>query len=261
MTRSQDQSKSMKDRFQNSRRTQEYSTYFFRSNSSSYYQRSVIYSNNQSFYQNSASRQNDYRERFAYRNQNIRSYNYFRDNRFIDSRYFKKRSAEFVSVLSLTRQFLQIVDANANQNASDSSYSEIKSKNDKDYKDKNRIYVTKNDEHDNDMNESYDQEDEYYHESDFDLDYYDSIHNQKQSETKINFFTLAQSLKCRKCRFTFFSNNQLHKHLRQNICMKKSLILQLKFDEATAHIAMNISIVESNVDFSKNMNTEFEFRD
>ncbi len=109
MTKSQqtDQSKSaIKDRFQISRRTQYYSKNFFRSNSSSFYQRSVTYFNNQSFYQNSSSRQNEHRDRLEYRNRNTRSYNFFRNNRSVDYRYFKKKSSEFASVLSLTRQFL-----------------------------------------------------------------------------------------------------------------------------------------------------------
>jgi hypothetical protein len=59
----------------------------------------------------------------------------------------------------------------------------------------------------------------------------------------------------------FFSNNQLHKHLRQDICMKKSSISQLKLEETTIHLTTNIFIVEFTTDSFKNIDIDFEFRD
>jgi hypothetical protein len=256
MTRSQNQFKFIRDRFQNSRRTQNYSEYFVRSNSSlSSYQYQDAYSNYQL--------DNRQYERFEYRNRNTRSYN-SRDNRFVDSRYFKKKSSKFASVLSFTRQSLQIIEENANQSASDSSYFEIKSKNNEDYKRKNRAYVIKKNEHENEMNNSFD--DEYYHESNSKLNYYNFEQNQEK-KSKIKFFTSAQIFIYKKCKRIFFSNNRLHEHLRQNLCE------QIKFkthvdttnhkilNESTINFVMNIFIVESSVDSFKNVDTDFEFRE
>jgi hypothetical protein len=255
-----DQSKTIRDRFQNPRRTQKYSAYFFRSNSSSFYQRSAAYFNNQFFYQYFDSRQNEYRDRFEYRNRNIRAIYQSRNTRntYFDLKYFKKKSQSFDFVLLFARQLLQIIDENAN--ASDFSYSEIKSKNNRDYKNKDRAYVTEENEHEDEMNISLD--DEYYHEQNSNLNYYDLFSNdQNQLEVEANFFMLAQTFRCRKCKIVFFSNNQLHKHLRQNMCMKKLSISQFKIEDATTHLAMNMFIVKFTIDSFKNIDTNFEFRD
>ncbi len=254
--RSQNQFKFIKDRFQNSRWTQNYSKYFVRSNSFfSSYQYQDAYSNYQL--------DNRQYERLEYRNRNIRSYN-SRDNRFIDSRYFKKKSSEFAFVLSFTRQSLQIIEENANQNASDSSYFEIKSKNNRDYKKKNRAYVTKKDKHKNEMNNSLD--DEYYHESNSELNYYNFEQNQEK-KSEINFFTSTQMFICKKCKRTFFSNNRFHEHLRQDFCEKFKFKVHVDttdhkiLNEFTVNFVMNILIIESSVDSFKDIDTDFEFRE
>jgi hypothetical protein len=261
-SQSQNQSKLLRDRFQNSRRTQNYSEYSFRSNASFSisYQNQNAYSNNQSFYQF------DHRqyERFEYRNRDIRLYN-SRDNRFIDSQYFKKKSARFASVLLFARQSLQITNENASQNASDSSYFGIKSKN---YKEKYRAYVMKEDEHEH-VNEIEDasSEDEYYHESNSELNYYNSdFDDHDQFDVETNFFIFTRVFRCRKCRAVFSSNNQLHKHVKQNVCKNFNIFTHfiiIKEEIMNEHVnfVMNISIVKSSVDFSKNIDTSFEFRE
>ncbi len=261
MTRSQSQNQfKFRNRFQNPRRTQNYSEYFVRSNSFlSSYQYQDAYSSYQSFYRQFNARQYD---RFEYRSQDNR-------NSFSDSRYFKKKLSEFVSVLSLAKQSLQITSENANQNASD-FFSEIKSKKDRDnryqrdYKSKNRVYVTKKDDHENEMKKSYNEKDDYYHESNSNLNYYNSQNQNDELET--NFFTSSRTFDCRKCRTIFFFNNQLHKHIRQNIC-ENFKFANHRFtkdkisNELTANLIMTISIVEFTVDFFKNIDTDFGFRD
>jgi hypothetical protein len=139
MTRFQNLEQKLRDRFQNPRRTQNYSEYLVRSNSLSFsYQYQDVYSSYQFFYRQLNARQYD---RLEYQNRDNR-------NSFSDSRYFKKKFSKFASVLSLARQSLQITSENANSNASDFLYSEIKSKNQyknnkyqKNYKEKERAYV------------------------------------------------------------------------------------------------------------------------
>jgi hypothetical protein len=265
MTRSQSQNqfKSLRDRFQNTRRIQNYSEYSFRSNASLFisYQNQNAYSNNQSSYQF------DHRqyERFEYRNRNIRSYN-SRNNRFIDSRYFRKKSSELASVLSFARQSLQITSENAIQNASGFSYQETKSKNNRDYKSKDRAYVTEKDKHDNEI-ENYSSENEYYHESNSELDYYNSnLNDHDQFDVEINFFISTQTFRCRKCKAIFSSNNQLHKHVRQNICeninisVRDTTFKEKIMNESIVNFVMNILVLKFSIDFSKNVDTDFEFR-
>jgi hypothetical protein len=261
MTKSQqtDQSKSItKDRFQFSRRTQNYSAYSFRSNAflSISYQYQNAFSNNQFFYQFNF-RQHD---SFEYQSRDARSI-YSQVNRyfFFNERYFKKKSTSFDSVLSSSKQSLQIISEN-NANASNSAFREVKSKNQRDYKRKERAYVIEK--HEKKMKKSYNENDEYYHEQNQDLDYYDSsAYVQNQFEVEINFFISSRSFKCKRCKTTFSSNNQLHKHLRQDNCTKKSLISQRDLEKLTAHLIMNISIVEFTIDFFKDIDTSFEFRD
>jgi hypothetical protein len=209
-SQSQNQFKLFRNRFQNSRRIQNYFEYLLRSNSLFSYQYQSVYSNNQFFYQFNARSQ----KRFEYQNRNDRSFYSSQNNRYLvsDSRYFKKKSSKFASVLSSSKQFLQIIDENANQNASDFSYFEIKSRN---YKKKDRAYVIEKNENENQMKNSNSDDDiEYYHESNSNLNYYDSNLDQNQNEVEVNVFTSIQILKCKKCRTIFFFNNQLHKHLR-----------------------------------------------
>jgi hypothetical protein len=259
MTRSQSQNQfKLRDRFQNSRRTQNYSEYVVRSNSSLFsYQYQDVYSNYQFFYRQFNARQYD---RFEYQNRDNR-------NSLSDLQYFKKKSLKFVSVLSFAKQSLQITNENANQSASD-FFSEIKSKKDRDnkyqrnFKDKNRAYVTKEDEHNDEM-KNYSHENEYYHESDFDLNYY-NFQNQN-NESKANFSTLTQIFICRRCKRSFSSNNQLHKHVRYNLCENSKFtnhqVIKDKIsNESTAHLVIDISIIEFSVDFFKDIDIDFEFR-
>jgi hypothetical protein len=248
MTRSQsrDQFKFITDRFQNLRRTQDYSEYFVRSNSSLFsYQYQDAYSNYQPFYRQLNARQYD---RSEYQNRDNR-------NSSSDSRYFKEKPSESASVLSFSKQSLQIISEN-NANASGSTFREAKSKNQRDYKNKERAYVTEK--HEKKMKKSYNEKSDYYHESNSDLDYYNP--QNQNDELEANFFTLTRTFRCRKCKIMFFSNNQLHKHLRQDICMKKSSIPQPKLEETTAHLTMNILIVEFTIDSFKNIDIDFGFR-
>ncbi len=145
------------------------------------------------------------------------------------------------------RQSLQIIDENAN--ASGFLYSETKSKNNRDYKEKERAYVTKKDEYENEMNISLD--DEYYHEQNSELNYYDSFNNdQDQFEVETNFSMLTRIFICRKCKRTFSSNNQLHKHIRKNLCENFKLtdhvlITDKILNEFTTNLVMNISITST----------------
>jgi hypothetical protein len=173
-----------------------------------------------------------------------------------------KKSA-FASALSSARRPLQIIDENAN--TSDSSYPETKSKNQyknnkhqRDYKEKERAYVIEKDESEHESTKI-SEENDYYHESDSDLNYYNSQNQNEESE--VNFFMLILAFRCKKCKTLFSSNNRLHKHLREATCMKKSLKLKIKHERVTAHLIMNISIIESTVDFSKNIDIDFEFRE
>jgi DNA-directed RNA polymerase subunit M/transcription elongation factor TFIIS len=252
MTRSQSLEQKSRDRFQNPRRTQNYPEYSVRSNSFLFsYQYQDAYSSYQPFYRQLNARQYD---RLEYQN---------RDNRnpSPDSRYSKKKSSESASVLSPSKQSLQIIGEN-NANASDSTFRETKSRNQRNNKSKDRVYVTEEHDQKDEREKSYD-EDDYYHESNPDLNYYNPHDQNDEPET--NFFTSARTFDCRKCKSAFSFNNQLHKHIRQNICENfKSLINHLKdktSNEVNANLAMNISIIESTVDFSKNIDTDFEFRD
>jgi hypothetical protein len=264
MTRSQSQNqfKSLRNRFQNSRRTQKYSEYFFRTISFSFHYQN-IYSNNQFFFLLNCRSYN----RQKYQNRDTRSSYFSQDNRLssFDSRYFKKKP--FVSVLSFSRQFLQIIDENAN--TSDFSFSETKSKNQyksnkysRNHKEKRRAYVIEKD-HEHEMKNN-STKDEYYHESDSNLNYYNLQNENQNDELEVNFFTQTRMSTCRKCKKVFSFNNQLHKHLRQKSCenFNQNTNENLKnqtFDESSANLAMNMLIIEFSIDFSKNIDTEFEF--
>ncbi len=172
------------------------------------------------------------------------------------------KKSSFASVLSLARQLLQIIDENAN--SSDSSFSEIKSKN---YKSKEKIYVTKKNEQKNELNNSSQSENnDYYHESNLDLNYYNSQNQNQNEKSKINFFTLTRTFSCKICKTVFSSNNRLHRHLCHNICKKfkhdtNEAFKEKIFYEMFANLAMNILIIEFIVDSSKNVDIDFEFRD
>ncbi len=112
------------------------------------------------------------------------------------------------------------------------------------------------------MQKLYNENDEYYHEQNSDLDYYDSsTYIQDQFEVEINFFILSRILKCKRCKTTFSSNNQLYKHLREDNCTKKSLIFQHDRENVSTYLIINISIVEFTMNFFKDIDIDFEFRD
>jgi hypothetical protein len=163
--------------------------------------------------------------------------------------------------LSSSRQFLQIIDENASQNASDFIYLEIKSKN---YKEKDRAYVIEEDEHDNEI-ENYSHKNKYYHEFDFDLNYYNS--QDQKNKLNANFFILAQIFTCRKCKQTFSSNNRLHKHLWQTFCENFRFTNRVNsthdkiLNEVIVNLVVDILLVESSIDSFKDIDTDFEFRD
>ncbi len=240
-------SKSFRDRFQNSRRAQ---NNFFWLNFSFSYEYDA-YSNNQSFYQV------DFRQldRLEYQSR-----------RFIpqssNPRFFKKKS--FASVLSLSRQSLQIINE-SNLNASDSTFFETKIKDQykRDYKGKEKAYVIEKDEHENEMNSSQDQDEKYYHESNLDLNYYNPQKQDQDEKSEANFFTQIRFFTCRNCRAVLFFNNQLHKHLRRNICenFRRNIKHTALENEFFVNLATNISIIESSIDSSKDIGIEFEFRD
>ncbi len=161
--------------------------------------------------------------------------------------------------MSFSKQSLHIIIEN-NANASDSTFREVKSKNQRDYKNKERVYVIEK--HEKKMQKSYNENDEYYHEQNSNLDYYDSsTYIQDQLEAEINFFIFSRIFRCKKCKTRFSSNNQLHRHLRKNNCTKKSLIFQHDREKIAAYLIMNISIVEFAIDFFKDIDIDFEFRD
>ncbi len=119
--------------------------------------------------------------------------------------------------------------------------------------------------HKKNMNFSFEFENnEYYHESNLDMNYYNS--QDQKNEFKVNFFISARAFKCRKCTLIFSFNNQLHKHIRQNRCEKFILLKNVKsmkhfLDESIVNLIMNILIIKSTMNSFKNVRIEFEFRD
>ncbi len=246
MARSQNLEQKPRGRFQNPRRTQDYPGYPVRSNPPpSPYQYQGAYPNYQPFYRQPNARQHD---RPEYQNRNPPP----------DPRYSREKPSGSAPALPPIRQPLQITGGNANQSASGSPHPGTKSKDNRDYKGKGRAYVTEEDKHENEMDNPPDNE--YYHGSDPELDYYDPSNDQDQHEAEANFSIHARTFDCRKCKAVFPSNNQLHKHVRQTRCEKPRTADFLTTDEPTANHVMDIPILESTVDSSKDIGTGFGFR-
>jgi hypothetical protein len=123
--------------------------------------------------------------------------------------------------------------------------------------------VIEENEHENEM-KNYSSKKNYYHESNLELNYYNSQNQNDESET--NFFTSTRVFICRICAKTFSFNNELHKHVRQNLCENFKIIdrhvVENKIsNESTTNLITDISIIESSVDSCKDIDTDFEFRD
>ncbi len=118
-------------------------------------------------------------------------------------------------------------------------------------------------EHENEM-KNYSSKENYYHESNLELNYYNSQNQNDESEA--NFFNSTQIFICKKCKRTLSFNNQLHKHVRQNLCENFKIITHHVAEnkisnKSTTNLITDISIIESSVDSFKNIDTNFEFRD
>ena len=130
----------------------------------------------------------------------------------------------------------------------------------------------------------------YYFEN---LIYYDFDHSDDfDHESTINHFILLVVFICRRCTKFFVSNNKLHNHIRNaecsdfNVRLRKSFsnqqlnsLREIEIDAVDSHIVIisimkiikssfesdsnhdSISIVSSNVDFSKNIEIDCEYRD
>ena len=164
---------------------------------------------------------------------------------------------------------------------------------------KRKIYVLNEFEKKNDqksiekdflIDEISDDQSTYYSEN---LIYYDFDHfDDSNHESIINHFTLSIVFICRRCTKFFVSNNKLHNHIRNVECfdfnarLRKTFsnrqfdfLKEIEIDAIDFHVVItfttkitkssfesnfdheSISIVSSNVDFSKNIEIDCEYRD
>ena len=120
----------------------------------------------------------------------------------------------------------------------------------------------------------------------YDFDYFDDFNH----ESTINHFILSVVFICRRCIKSFVSNNKFHNHIHNSECFDSNAQLRKSFSNrqlnslreveieiidshvvitSTIKIIKNssnsshdsISIVSSNVDFSKNIEIDCEYRD
>ena len=202
-------------------------------------------------------------------------------------------------VLSFAKQSLLLTSKNAFDFKNQSRQQEKKFDDRDDKNFKRKIYVLNESEKKNDqksieknflIDEISENQSAYYFEN---LIYYDFDHfDDFDHESTINHFILSIVFICRRCTKFFVSNNKFHSHIRNvecsdsNIRLRKSFSNQqlnfsrkIEIDNIDSHVVItfttkiiknsfesnfnhdSISIVSSNVDFSKNIEIDCEYRD
>ena len=207
----------------------------------------------------------------------------------------KRRSV----ALSFAKQLLLLTSKNAfdSKNQTRQQKEKFDDRDDKNFK--RKIYVLNEFEKKNDqklieknffIDETNESQSTYYFEN---LIYYDFDHfDDFDHESTTRHFILSIVFICRRCTKFFVSNNKLHNHIRNVECsdfnarLKKSFSNQqlnffreIEIDAVDSHVVIifiiktiknsfesnsnhdSISIVSSNVDFSKNIEIDCEYRD
>ena len=94
--------------------------------------------------------------------------------------------------------------------------------------------------------------------NDQDLNYFDSEYDESSdSENIIEINYASLEIACRRCQFSFSSNNLLHKHIRAQACSKNIFI---KFVVHNTTIETIKRIIHFRVDFNKDIKTKYDFR-
>ena len=200
--------------------------------------------------------------------------------------------------MSFAKQSLLLTSKNAfdSKNQSRQQKEKFDDRDDKNFK--RKIYVLDEFEKKNDqksieknffIDETSESQSAYYFEN---LVYYDSDHfDDSDHESTINHFILSIVFICRRCIKFFVSNNKFHNHIRNfecsdsNVQLKKffsnqqlNFFKKIEIDVIDFHVVItftikitkkfesnfshdSISIVSSNVDFSKNIEIDCEYRD
>ena len=94
--------------------------------------------------------------------------------------------------------------------------------------------------------------------NDQDLNYFDSKYDESsdfENIIEINYASLE--IACRRCQFSFSSNNLLHKHIRAQTCSKNSFIKSVVHNTTIEIIKR---IIRFRIDLNKNIETEYDFR-
>ena len=199
--------------------------------------------------------------------------------------------------LSFAKQSLLLTSENTFDSKNQSRQQEEKFDDRDDKNFKRKIYVLNEFEKKNDrksiekdffIDEISESQSTYYSE---DLIYYDFDHSDDSDhESTISHFILSIVFICRRCIKFFVSNNKLHNHIRNSECsdfnaqLRKSFsnrqlnfLKEIEIEAIDFHVVItfmikitknssnsshdSISIVSSNVDFSKNIEIDCEYRD
>ena len=201
--------------------------------------------------------------------------------------------------LSFAKQSLLLTSENTFDSKNQSRQQEEKSDDRDDKNFRRRVYVLNESEKKNDqksiekdflIDETSESQSAYYSE---DLVYYDFDHSDDSDhESTTSHFILSIVFICRRCIKSFVSNNKLHSHIRNSECSDSNAQLRKSFsnrqlnffrkveiDAVDSHVVTtsitkiiksssesdsshdSISIVSSDVDFSKNIETDCEYRD
>ena len=202
-------------------------------------------------------------------------------------------------VLSFAKQSLLLTSENAFDSKNQTRQQEEKFDDRDDKNFKRKVYVLNEFEKKNDqesieknflIDETNDDQSTYYSEN---LVYYDFDHSDDfDHESTISHFILSIVFICRRCTKFFVSNNKFHNHIRNaeysdfNARLKKTFsnrqfdfLKEIEIDAIDFHVVItfttkitkssfesnfdheSISIVSSNVDFSKNIEIDCEYRD
>ena len=135
-------------------------------------------------------------------------------------------------------------------------------------KDKTKTYIA-HEEYNNafafELNDSMNSDLQY-----FDLDYDEFYDSEETVETN---HVMTLKVFCRRCSFSFSSNNLLHKHIRSKSCevifIKKLIKFSHKdFYEFAVYVSISknsststVQIIRSKIDFNTSIETEYDFRD
>ena len=101
-------------------------------------------------------------------------------------------------------------------------------------------------------------DDQNYHQLK-DLKYFDLDYDKDDDDAKITISLIMTSkFICRRCKSALKSNNVLHKHLKSCIRERKTYSIAINLN---ALFITFISIIKSNVDFNKDIDSEYNFRE